>query len=215
MSRLSFCKSFRISVTLWTVVIFAGCRSINKESGDASRSDESEVLASSKPTSSAVVGVVTATDLPVPVRAFLDVIAFAEGTDGRYDVVYGGTPFSDFSDHPRIWRASPWGTSGVGSDAAGRYQFLSNSWDEARQALRLKDFSPANQDRAAVYLIKRNSGATYERVKFSQHRANFNAAVLSLSYVWASLPPQRYKNQHVRSSEELWAVYQRALRQYE
>jgi muramidase (phage lysozyme) len=171
-------------------------------------------LASSKPTSDAVVGVATATELPVPVRAFLDVIAFAEGTDGSYNMSYGGKLFSGFADHPRTWRASPWGTPGVGSDAAGRYQFLSTSWDEARQALKLKDFSPANQDRAAAYLMKRNSGATYERVKFSEQRANFNAAVASLSYVWASLPPQRYKNQRVRNIEDLWFVYQKALRQY-
>ena len=41
-------------------------------------------------------------------KAFLDMLAWSEGTDGRqktrnhgYDVIVGGELFTDYSDHPR------------------------------------------------------------------------------------------------------------------
>jgi muramidase (phage lysozyme) len=190
----------------------SGCRA---ERGDSTGTEgEAEIQASSRRTADAVVGASKASDLPATVRAFLDAIAFAEGTHGSYNMMYGGKTFSSFSDHPRVWRASPWGTPGVGSDAAGRYQFKSTSWDEARQKLGLKDFSPVSQDRAAVYLMQRKGAYAYENVKNAQDRNRFNAATSSLSYVWASLPPQRYKGQKVRTNDELWVVFQKAHERY-
>lgn len=186
------------------------CRADHSQSGQ----EDADLQASSLPPSRASVGHAKATELPAQVRAFLDVIAYAEGTHAQYNIMYGGARFSSYADHPRKYRASPWGTPGVGSDAAGRYQFKSTSWDEARSKKRLQDFSPANQDRAAVYLMERNGSTTYENVKNAHIRTRFNAAVISLSHVWASLPPQHYKNQKVKSNEDLWAVYQRALASY-
>jgi muramidase (phage lysozyme) len=72
---------------------------------------------------------------------------------GAYDIRYPGGPgrrFESFADHPRIKeviRAGP--NAGLTSDAAGRYQFLSSTWDTERAKLGLRDFSPANQDKAA------------------------------------------------------------------
>lgn len=198
-----------LQLSLFALLV-TGCRADSAKEAEG----ELEVQGSSTRPSDAVLGVSKAPELPPATRAFLDVIAFAEGTNGSYNMMYGGKTFSSFKDHPRVWRSSPWGTPGVGSDAAGRYQFKSTSWDEARRKLGLKDFSPENQDRAAVYLMQRNSAATYENVKNSTDKTRFNAALLSLSYVWASLPPQRYRNQKVRSPEELWVVFQKAMQKY-
>lgn len=185
---------------------------------DSSMTD-SYTLSSQTDSSGAVVGATKAWDLPINVRAFLDVIAFAERTHGAYDTMYGDMPgkrrqFTQFTDHPRLKVASPWGTPGISSDAAGRYQFLSTTWDEARKELKLNDFTPVNQDKAAVWLIQRNGRETYEKVKKAEIPNNFNDAVRSLSHVWASLPPQRYEGQTVRDIKQLWAVFLRARQRY-
>ena len=84
--------------------------------------------------------------------AVLKAIADAEGTskypDNGYKTMFTGKQF----------QAPPWkhprkiqGGGGYSSDAAGRYQFLSTTWDE----LGLPDFSPANQDKGALKLVKR------------------------------------------------------------
>jgi muramidase (phage lysozyme) len=84
------------------------------------------------------------------VTAMLDLVAWAEGTDDRYDISYTGQSFTDFADHPRkLFTAN-----GVSSDAAGRYQFLSPTWDSLKAKLNLPDFSPASQDKAAIQLMK-------------------------------------------------------------
>lgn len=150
----------------------------------------------------------------------MDVIAYAEGTDGDYNTMYGDMPrqrrtFSSFTDHPRQWLRSPWGTPGVASDAAGRYQFLSKTWDDVKKHISVKDFSPENQDRAAVFLIKRAKDIrAYDNVVNSNQQNRFNAALKSLSCVWASLPPACHPGQHAVLSDELWKVYQAALKKY-
>ena len=50
--------------------------------------------------------------------------------------------FDGFGDHPRQLQSG----GGYTSDAAGAYQFLSTTWDGARNALGLQDFSPASQE---------------------------------------------------------------------
>ena len=60
-------------------------------------------------------------------KAFLDMLAWSEGTDnGRqktrnhgYDVIVGGEPFTDYSDHRKLVTKPK-----LKSTGAGRYQFL-------------------------------------------------------------------------------------------
>lgn len=76
----------------------------------------------------------------------------ASGEASRYDELYGGSSFSGYGDHPR--RSIPIG-DGRSTTAAGRYQFLSSTWDAQKARLGLTDFSPASQDSAAWDLAQR------------------------------------------------------------
>lgn len=116
------------------------------------------------------------------VMAMLDTIARTEGTDRSigdglrtgYDIIFTFDRFSDFSDHPRRLRCS----GGLCSDAAGRYQFLSTTWD----GLGLPNFEPAQQDLGAVELIRRR------RALKLVEAGRVTDALQSLSFEWASLP---------------------------
>lgn len=99
-------------------------------------------------------------------KAFLDMLAWSEGTDkpGQptknhgYDVIVGGSLFSNYADHPRKLVSLP--KLGIKSTAAGRYQLLAKWWDAYRKQLGLKDFSPASQDQVALQQIKERGALT-------------------------------------------------------
>lgn len=86
------------------------------------------------------------------VKAFLDTLASSEGTRGHgddgYNVLVGGDLFHDYSKHPDVLVTL--NRKGLKSTAAGRYQFLYSTWRDLQAKLRLPDFSPASQDKAAV-----------------------------------------------------------------
>ncbi len=132
------------------------------------------------------------------VRAFLDAIASAEGTRGRgddgYNVNVGGRLFHSYARHPhnRV-QLNP----RLRSDAAGRYQFLSSTWDPLARRLGLNDFSPRNQDIGAAALIAERGAM--------QHIINGNipAAMHCVRQVWASLPNAGYGQREVSRSSFL------------
>lgn len=141
--------------------------------------------------------------------AFLDMIAWSEGTDnGRqptknsgYDVLVGGKLFTGYADHPRVLVDLP--RLGIKSTAAGRYQLLARYWDAYRKQLGLKDFSPINQDAVAIQQIKeRGALPLIEAGKTAE-------AIARVSNIWASLPGAGY-GQHEQRLDNLLASYRRA-----
>lgn len=143
------------------------------------------------------------------VLAFLDMLAWSEGTDhprqpsndDGYDVVVGGGLFSDYADHPRRLIALP--RLGIKSTAAGRYQLLSRYWDAYRKQLGLRDFGPINQDRVALQQIReRRSLADIQAGRIEQ-------AISKCRNIWASLPGAGY-GQHEHQLAALIAAYRKA-----
>jgi lysozyme len=116
--------------------------------------------------------------------AFLLMIRRCEGTAGLsgYRTLFGGRLFNSYADHPNI--RVPF--RDTYSTAAGAYQILYRTWTPIKKALGLKDFTPANQDRAAAYLI--NQKGALQDVE----SGNFDKAVYKVRKVWASLPGAGY-----------------------
>jgi len=136
-------------------------------------------------------------------RALLDVIAFAEGTRGQsndgYNVTFGFRTFATCEHHPRMLVCE-----GLCSDAAGRYQFLSTTWEEVG----LKTFTPDNQDRAAIQRVVGRGGHIPSDRPLSG--AEFSALMDIISFEWASLPPGRF-GQTAHSFGEVRSEYCRAV----
>lgn len=143
------------------------------------------------------------------VVAFLDVLAYSEGTDnGRqitknhgYDVIVGGGLFEDYSKHPNVLVKLP--KLGISSTAAGRYQLLNRYFEPYRKQLGLQDFSPLSQDKIAIQQIK-------ERRAISMLQAGkFADAAHACRNIWASLPGAGY-GQHEQKLETLIEIYKRS-----
>ena len=149
---------------------------------------------------------------PPSILAFLDTIAWAEGTDpngngGGYDVGFNYRKIEDFTDHPR--------TAADGSSAAGRYQFLRKTWDQVKKEIKLPDFSPVSQDKGAAHLLRKH-GISQEMIE-----SNLTEAIRRASHEWSSFPnPQtgmsrhlfNGKHQKARNLTDLKNTFQNALK---
>ncbi len=138
-------------------------------------------------------------------KALHDSIAYAEGTrnyskDG-YNVMFSFKLFQSCETHPN--QCLKFGSSC--STAAGRYQFLTNTWSSVKSAKNLDSFEPENQERGAQYLVN-----TVRHVTVPSGRAmtasEFSNAMSKLSYEWASLPPGRY-GQPNKSLSQMRTMY--------
>lgn len=121
-------------------------------------------------------------------NAFLDMLAFAEGTKGVGDdgynvIVRPGGLMTSYDDHPRK-RVKV--RDGLYSTAAGRYMLLERNWDAYRQRLNLRTFGPEQQDAIAIQLI------TECRAVADVEAGRIDAAVRKCASRWASLPGAGY-----------------------
>jgi tape measure domain-containing protein len=143
------------------------------------------------------------------VKAFLDIIAYAEGTakmpNQGYNTLFGHGQFSSFADHPR--QRIPFGSTS--SSASGRYQIMDFTWDEEKAKLGLKDFSPVSQDLAALSRILMRGGLD-ELLK-----GDIRGAINATRKEWASFPGANYPGQGMKKMEDLLRVYDQSLRKYQ
>jgi len=149
-------------------------------------------------------------------KAFLDMIAFAEGTDPHplsidrgYDVIVTGVDgheiFTDYRAHPFSSGRSAKHVKGeIWSTASGRYQFMRKDYWHYKALLHLPDFGPASQDRWAIQLIKER------RALADIDAGHFQIAVGKVSNLWASLPGANYPGQKMRQMSALEDAYERA-----
>ena len=136
------------------------------------------------------------------VTAFLHAIRLGEGTsdaDG-YRRIVGGQLFDSFAHHPRIRVWIP--RYSVFSTAAGAYQLIFPTWSALVKQYEFEDFSPANQDQAAVALIAEKHAL----------QTVMNGDVLAAAHlcrdVWASLPDAQ-AGQRMVTSDAFLAEYQK------
>ncbi|RUR43352.1 glycoside hydrolase family 104 protein [Halomonas populi] len=137
------------------------------------------------------------------VAAYLNMLAHAEGTprfgkQNGYNVIVGGATFSSYHDHPRqlVWLPA----YEIRSSAAGRYQFLTRTWDDLVKRYKLPDFTPASQDAGAVHLIRQCKALALI------HDGRIREAIHACRRIWASLPGAGY-GQRELATDELLRVY--------
>lgn len=109
------------------------------------------------------------------VQALLATIRDGE-SGNRYNLITGGSTFSDYSDHPNVYNPA------TNSTAAGAYQFTHGTWTDEVARLNLPDFSPASQDLAAVDLLQR-LGAINDL-----QSGDLDSAIFAAARRWDSLP---------------------------
>lgn len=166
------------------------------------------------------------------VRAMLDTIGFTEGTGLNYGKVVNGEVIGqnkkdmgfdadlkpgaknvttlDMSKHPNVKVQV---NKDIVSSAAGRYQFLSKTWNNLSTSLGLTNFHATTQDIAAVQLMKDRN--MIEPLL----RGDLKTAVTRGSGEWASLPKAdgtgAYKGQKARSFEAIEQKYNDFLKEAE
>ena len=114
------------------------------------------------------------------VEPFLHVIRNGETSqdENAYSTIYGGGQFQSFADHPRQRIPLPGGSY---TTAAGAYQITESTWNGLVRQYGFEDFSPENQDLAAIALIA--GRRALDEVK----AGNVAAAVAKLAKEWTSL----------------------------
>lgn len=145
-------------------------------------------------------------------KAFLDMIAFSEGTSQQgdhdgYDIIAGsreghGIHLRDYSRHPFVTveinaRTNLWST------AAGRYQINHPTWEGLCTRLGLSDFSRDTQDAMALSLIE------YEGALDDVDAGRIKRAIGKCANRWASFPGANY-HQRENKMDVLLAAYRAA-----
>ncbi|BAP44428.1 endolysin [Pseudomonas sp. StFLB209] len=127
----------------------------------------------------------------INVLAFLDMLAWSEGTstikasDDGYNVLVGGTLFSDYSAHPGMLVDLP--RYRIKSSAAGRYQFLARTWNAIVRNYGFKGrFIPEAQDLAAIKLLIECGAMPCIKA------GDIKTAIARAAPIWASLPGAGY-----------------------
>ncbi|MDR9620035.1 glycoside hydrolase family 104 protein [Acinetobacter baumannii] len=120
-------------------------------------------------------------------RKMLDLIAAAEGVKYGYNTLFGNQRIDNLSAHPNIKKPFKQTDGQIKyTTAAGRYQFLKDTWDGLARQYGIKDFSPQSQDFGALALLAQNGALPYVL------KGDFNTAIKKSGSTWASLPTSPY-----------------------
>lgn len=158
------------------------------------------------------------------VRAMMETTAWAEGTNNNYHKLVNGkvmkTPISKYQKfigqhskevpisldrHPEIY--IEWAKGEKLSTAAGRYQFLHETWEEMRKLYWLTDFGPWSQDIAVV-------GKFIEKKMIRPLLlGEYSTAIRNGNHTWASFPESPY-NQHPKSMDEFIGALKQNLNRF-
>lgn len=126
--------------------------------------------------------------------------------ESAYKILYGGSHFESFEDHPRIRfyeKDDEFIRNGKKdyTTAAGAYQITESTWNPLAKKYGLNDFGPTNQDIAALALIH-EKGAIPDILA-----GRIREAIAKCSRVWASLPGAGYGQPEIKLQKAL-QVYQ-------
>lgn len=134
-------------------------------------------------------------------KALLETISQVEGTSGPdgYRTMFGGGKFNTPPwRHPdTVVRSGKYASA-----AAGKYQFMPGTWDECVKALGLTDFSPANQDKAALWLAKKRGVNPSSQLSIDDFQ--------KLGKEWAGLTP--HYGQTSRTASQSYNIYLEKLK---
>lgn len=125
---------------------------------------------------------------------FLMLITFCEGTDRDktpYNELFGFSNFTGYEKHPNILIK----TRNYRSTAAGRYQILYPTWMYLKSKYKNLTFSPVDQDKMAVILIKE------QRAYNDVLAGHWEQAIAKVNDCWASMPGSPY-GQPVKSLQQ-------------
>lgn len=112
------------------------------------------------------------------VRAFLEVIAYAEGTDRDNDPTLGGySTIMGYGTAPNLYNHPS-------NKAVGRYQAIPGTWSLAEKALGLYDFTPESQEPFGAWEIHEHKPEIFKHLD----KNDFPAAIEAASSEWASFP---------------------------
>lgn len=148
----------------------------------------------------AIISLLVLTTAPAialsPEDAMLNTIVWAEA---QY-----GAKCQNLPAHPQVIRS----IKRVSTDVAGCFSFLSSSWNVAAKQLGLKDFSIANQRKAARYYLQQSGAiATLKSGPINQQR--FTKAASQVGNYWVSFP-NPYGQEHL-PIPQLWNKFQSEL----
>lgn len=144
-------------------------------------------------------------------------LRYGEGTlhYKGYKTLVGGGVFDDFSKHPskkisiRYFDRNKKEYTMIYSTAAGAYQFLTRTWNEIvikfGKKYKINDFSPKNQDKACLVLIKH-----YCKALQQIQNGNVQETAKKCRNIWASLPNASY-GQRTESMQNFIKYYDKHL----
>jgi muramidase (phage lysozyme) len=155
------------------------------------------------------------------VRALMRTISASESNDAQpYGLLYGGTYFSDWSNHPdRCVTIVAGPNTGDCTTAAGRYQFITTTWNEKARLYHPRpdgwffwqsySFDPASQDQV-VHGWLTDSQAWEIDIPTELRNGRLSNVLYTLSGTWTSLGSGIENNEMTPLLPEL---YQRFLKE--